>query len=357
MIVFYVVAALLALLTVAWLIRPLLRPASQNSVSSQKLNAEIYRDQLRALDRDLARGTLSATDHAATVDELQLRLLDDTDEPLTPVPAFRAVFWTPRRTAVVLALMLPIGATAMYWWLGTPAAVDPGATQRAATEKVTKMVDELAAKLQAEPNNPMGWAMLARSYKVMGRFDESAQAFAKAMDVVNTNPDLLVEYADLLAVRAKGNLEGQPLDMINQALKLSPQHPMGLMLSGVAAYRRAAYAIAAAQWEKLLAILEPGTPDAQQIEADIADARAKAGLPPAKASPPGVDISKAGPMTAEKINEMVDRLAARLKANPDDPAGWERLAQSYRVLGRTEDAEMAAANARKAAERAAATKP
>lgn len=50
---------------------------------------------------------------------------------------------------------------------------------------------------------------------------------------------------------------------------------MALMMSGVAAYRRADFALAAAQWEKLLAELEPGSPDAQQIEADIADARAK----------------------------------------------------------------------------------
>jgi cytochrome c-type biogenesis protein CcmH len=358
MIVFYAIAALFALLAVVWLTRPLLWPATQNGVSSQRLNADIYRDQLRALDGDLARGTLSATDHATTVDELQLRLLDDTDAPADAAPTMGTIFWTARRTAIVLALMLPLGSAAMYWWLGTPAALDPGASQRAASEKVKQMVEDLATKLKAEPNNPMGWAMLARSYKVLGRLDESELAFAKAMDVVHTNADLLVEYADLLAVRAQGNLEGQPLTMINQALSLSPQHPMALMLSGVAAYRRADYAVAAAQWEKLLAVLEPGSPDAQQIEGDIADARAKAGLPPTTVSVlPGVDISKAGPMTPEKILQMVDRLAARLKANPDDPAGWERLAKSYRVLGRTEDADKASANARQAAERAAAKKP
>jgi cytochrome c-type biogenesis protein CcmH len=45
------------------------------------------------------------------------------------------------------------------------------------------------------------------------------------------------------------------------------------------------------------------------------------------------------------IRGMVDRLAARLDANPDDAEGWQRLARAYAVLGETEKAEAAAARA------------
>jgi cytochrome c-type biogenesis protein CcmH len=36
---------------------------------------------------------------------------------------------------------------------------------------------------------------------------------------------------------------------------------------------------------------------------------------------------------------MVNRLAERLKENPDDLAGWQRLAKAYAVLGEKEKAE------------------
>jgi cytochrome c-type biogenesis protein CcmH len=350
MTVFYSIAALLTLLVVAWVVRPLLQPAPKNGVSSRRLNSTIYRDQLQTLESDLARGAISAIDYETTRDELQLRLLDDTAEAVLAEPTPDATFWTPRRTATVVALLLPLGAGGMYWWLGTPAAIDPIAAQNAANDKVVKMVDGLAERLKASPNNPKGWAMLARSYKVMGRLEEAEQAFEKAGDVVNTDADLLVDYADLLAVKANGDIEGRPLTLIKKALEVNPQHPMGLMISGVAAYRRTDYAGAVTYWEKLLLVLEPGSPDAQQVEADIAEARTKAGKPVAGKLAPAVSAAAAGTMTQEKINQMVERLAERLKANPDDQAGWARLARAYKVQNRLAEAEQAYVKAGKVVE-------
>ncbi len=342
MIGFIASTAGLTLLVVAWMARALLRPTTQTGVSSQRLNAAIYRDQLQALERDLARGTISPQDYESTRDELQLRLLDDTEETAPPPKAQGPVVLTARRTAAAVALLLPLGAASMYWWLGNPSAMDPPAARAISNEKVLQMVDALAARLKANPDNPKGWAMLARSYKVMGRLEEAQAAFEKSGDFINTDADLLVEYADLLASRAD-SVEGKPLQLINQALLLDPKHPTALMMSGIAAFRRSDFPAAVLQWEKLLAVLEPGSPDAQQIETDIAQARAKmgkgAGIDASKLPP--VDPAAAGPMTQEKINQMVERLAERLKTHPDDPAGWVRLARAYKVQGRLADAEQA----------------
>lgn len=368
MTVFTVVAALLTLLVVAWVVRPLLRPTPLAGVSSQRLNAAIYRDQLETLERDLTRGIISATEYEATRDELQLRLLDDTEERATAPQTRGATFWTGRRTAAAIALLFPLGAAGLYGWLGDYAAINPVAAQKANDDKVIQMVETLAARLKANPDNPQGWAMLARSYKVIGRFVEAEQAFLKAGDLVNTDPDLLVDYADLLAVRADNSMEGRPLELVNKALALNPQHAMALMMSGLAAHRRSDFAGAVTQWEKLLAVLEPGSPDALQIEADIADARAKAGMPAstkatsqraANATGAGVDDGKLPPvnpaaadaMTPEKINQMVERLAERLKASPDDLAGWARLARAYRVQGRLDEAQQAYVKAGQLVER------
>lgn len=359
---FYAIAAFLTLLAVGWLVRPLLWPRPGSGISAQRLNASIYRDQLEALERDLARGAISAADCEASRDELQLRLLDDTEGTGPAVESSKPGFWSPRRSATLIALVLPLGAAGMYWWLGHPSAMDPVAAHKASNDQVNQMVEALAARLRANPDNPKGWAMLARSYKVMGRFPEAEQAFLKAGELVNTEPDLLVDYADLLAVRADNNIEGKPLELVNKALSLNPQHPMGLMMSGVAAYRRNDFRLAVAQWEKLLILLDPSSPDAQQVQADIADARAKAGLPTAPKAPgagkaatvgsdasklPPVDPADAAGMTPEKINQMIDSLAARLKNTPDDQAGWLRLAVAYKVQGRLAQAEQAFAKAGK----------
>jgi cytochrome c-type biogenesis protein CcmH len=48
------------------------------------------------------------------------------------------------------------------------------------------------------------------------------------------------------------------------------------------------------------------------------------------------------------VRGMVDRLAARLKEDGSDLAGWERLLRSYKALGDADKAKAAAAEARQA---------
>ncbi len=352
MTVFIAIAVVLTLLVMAWFVRPLLRPAPLMGISSERLNASIYRDQLDTLERDLARGVISPVDCEATRDELQLRLLDDTEAPAAVQATSNTSFWSGRLTAAMIALLMPLGAAGMYWWLGEPAAIDPVASQKANDDQAMKMVNNLAARLKDNPDNPQGWSMLARSYKVMGRLAEAEQAFLKTGDLVNTEPDLMVDYADLLAARNNNNIEGKSLELVNKALSINPQHPMGLMMAGVAAYRRGDFKGAVARWETLLTLLEPGSPDAQQVETDIANARTKAGLPAAPVKTPGgpsteagkmpsVDPAAAAIMTPEMINQMVEGLASRLKTNPDDLTGWARLANAYKTQGRLAEAEQA----------------
>jgi len=335
--VFIGIAALLTLLAVAWFIRPLFRKNYGFGVSSDKLNAEIHRDQLHALEGDLARGVISQHDFDVTRDELQIRLLDDT-ENTDVVLSTQSGFWTGRRTAGAIGLSVPVLAVAIYLQLGQPdmMTVSPSRAATVDETQIKQMVDTLAAKLQANPGDLKGWAMLARSYKMLGRNQEALQAFDKAGSFVTTNPDLLVDHAELLGIMAGNQLKGKPEQMIEAALKLNPEHPMGLMMAGIASYQNANFPDAVARWEKLLSLLPPGSMDAQQMQANIADARAKAGMNPGNASNalPPVPADAAAAMTPENINSMVDRLAAQLKDNPNDLQAWARLARAYKVQGK-----------------------
>ena len=345
MIVFLLSVTVLTLALILWMTWPLLRQKPSEAISELQLNTAVHRDQLAALQADLDKGLITKEDFESSVDELQMRLLDDAESYKADVPPHKAGFWSPRKTALLIALCLPVLTIPIYLRLGTPAAIDPVAEAQVTDQQIRQMVDTLAAKLQANPDNPKGWAMLAKSYKVMGRFEESRMAFERIGAMLETDPELLVDYADVLAVLANNQIEGKPLMLVNKALGLNPRHPMGLMMSGVAAYRRSDFLLAVQQWETLLTMLEPGSNDARQIEENIAAARRNGGLlasnqpssSPSNKMPP-IPAGAAGNMTEDMINQMVERLAKRLQSNPDDLQGWARLARAYKVQGRLPDA-------------------
>lgn len=270
MTLFVLIALGLTVGVVTWMVLPLIRPQKTESVSGVELNASIYRDHLASLERDFANGQLEAAELESARNELQRRLLEDTaDETLAaPTPVNRS-----KPTALVIALIVPVGAALGYLWLGTPAAIDPQATQRANQEQIQKMVAGLAAKQEANPDNLQGWAMLGRSYKVLGRMEDAAKAYAKAGSFIEGNAELLVEYADVLALSLESNLQGKPTELLAKALTLDPKNPMALLMMGVSAYQREDYKLAIALWEKLLQDLEPDSEDAKQVEGNIAQAK------------------------------------------------------------------------------------
>lgn len=281
MMVFYAMATVMIVSVIYGLGRVLLRATPAVQVSSQRLNAAIYRDQLHALERDRTIGVISDVDYETTRSELQLRLLDETQDAGKAATRSPTYFWTPRLTFAVVAILISVGGPVLYAWLGNAGVIVGSETSRRPGDnsQILQMVDALASRLEANPDNPKGWAMLARSYKVLGRFEDAEKAYLKAGTIINSDPELMVDYADLLAIRAN-SIDGKPLELVNQALQIDPFQPTGLMMSGVAAYRRGDFALAIRQWEKLLTVLEPGSSDAQQVAADIAQAKTKTDLKP-----------------------------------------------------------------------------
>ena len=281
---FLIAAALLALLALAWLLRPLLRrtPAGQ-SASRQALNTTIYRDQLAELERDRSAGSIAEADFEQARVELQRRLLQDAAVADEEPAAATAVTARPElRTALAVLVLLPLCAGLLYAWLGNPAAMQPASMRPASAQheisagQIDEMISKLAARLENNPEDSQGWAMLGRSYKALGRFDEAEKAFVRAGDLVNGDPVLLTEYADLLAARAN-SLEGRPMKLVQRALQLDPANLMALALAGTAAYNRQDFPEATRYWEQLLKLLPPESEDARGLAATLAEIRGKSG--------------------------------------------------------------------------------
>ena len=263
--------ALLAV-TLALLVRPWWWRRGSVAASRQALNTAIYRDQLAELERDRVAGQLPEADFELARSEIQRRLIEDATDADTPV-ADTGI--TSRWTLVALAVGLPVAAIALYALLGNPAGLDPMARRDLTRADVDRMVTTLAAKLENEPDNLQGWAMLARSYKALHRPEEAKRAFDKAWSLVETDAQLLSDYADLLASSNGGNLTGRPEELVNQALKIDPDHMQSLWLAGTAAFNRGDFGLAVEHWDRALKQLPPDSDDARMLAKIVEEARQK----------------------------------------------------------------------------------
>lgn len=306
---FVVASAVTVALVLVLLMRPYFRKIGPGATSRRELNSAIYRDQLAKLEQDLAEGTLGKEDYAQARAELQRRLLEESEDADSAVKLN-----PPRKTMVGIGIALPLVAGAFYLMIGSPASMSPSGTHEMADPKeLERMVVALAQKLEKEPDNPKGWAMLARSYKVMGRNAEAEKAFERAGSFIDDDAGMLAAYADVVATNAGGSLAGKPTMLIQKALKADPDHPMALWLSGTADLEAKKYGQALQTWERLAAMLPPGSEDARMLEGAINDVRARSGL---AARAPSTAVAAVGGGNVSGTVELDPALKG--KAGPDD---------------------------------------
>jgi cytochrome c-type biogenesis protein CcmH len=326
MIGFWVVGALAVLLVLALLFRPFLLKSSDVNVSRRQLNAAIYRDQLVRLDRDRAENTLAEADYEQARAELQRRVIDDTAEADAT-----SILKAPKKTMLAVGVVLPIAAVALYILLGSPATLQPGGPQQPATaQDMDRLTEGLAKKLEKEPDNLQGWAMLARSYKMLGRNMEAEMAFVRAGSFLDNDAQLLAIYADLAATNANGNFAGKPAQLIEKALKVDPENAMALWLAGTAAFRGNQYESAIRIWERLIQQVDPESEDGRMLQGSISAAYTAIGKTAPKAAlkepakGPVVSSADAGGVqpkvsAATSVSGQVELDAAlKSKAGPND---------------------------------------
>jgi len=311
---FILAAILLVLLVLAILLWPFWRrPKSSAAVDRRTANLEIFRDQLRELENDHRQGLLAEADFEQAKSELQRRLLDDVQPQAKTSPATGG-----RKTALVLLVVIPLAAVAGYALLGNPQSFDPVQTQaRVTPQQIEEMLGKLVEKLKKNPDDVKGWVMLARSYKVMGRYAESAEAYSHGGALVDGDPSLLADYAEVLGQANGGKLDGKPTELIAQALKIDPNEPQALFVAGAAATDRLDFPAVADYWGRLLLQLEPGSEEAKSLQAAVDKAREIVG------QKGGQTVSKVAEAVTEAVAEAISgevslsgKLAAQAK--PED---------------------------------------
>ena len=328
MITFWAIAGLLVVLTLALLLWPLMRPSARVATASPGLNQAVLRDQLREAERDLAADIISKERFDELKTELEARVLEDSVGYTEVAPQTAPA----RKTALVLALLIPVASVLAYRALGQPEAINPPhlAQEEQDTTELAKQMEgavaQLAQKLKEKPDNAIGWHMLGRSYLLLQKPADAAAALRTAAQQAPSNPDVWADLADAVGMAQGATLVGEPTQLIQKALALKPDHGKALALAGSAEFEAGRFTQARAQWEKLLATVPADSEAAQGVRASIAQARAKEG----SAAAPEAPAAQASTATLSGEVSLSPALAA--KAKPEDTVFiFARAAEGPRV--------------------------
>lgn len=348
----WIVFALLTAAVAAALLLPFARSSAESP--NHVGDVEVYRDQLKEIDRDLDQGLIGSEEADYARAEVGRRLLAAAgsgkagEGSSTPRPVRR------HRAAIALVTIAPpaIGLC-LYIILGQPGLPDQPLEARLANpgNNMALLVAKAERHLAQNPNDGAGWDLLGPIYVRMQRFGDAELAYRNALRI---NGESAARYAGLgeaLVAMSDGVITEDARQSFEAAVKLDPKDPrprfyvaLGLEQSGKTAEARAAFeeiartSPADAPWMPLVnqhIAKAGGTPETAPAAAD--------GAGRAPGGPSEADVAAANDLSAgdrqQMIRGMVDSLAARLKQEPDNIEGWLRIIRSYSVLGDRASAE------------------
>ena len=302
-------------------------------------DVQTLRRQLQQLEGLHQCGVLDATAYQDGKAALERKLIElvMSGAPLADAPFAAAAADSPprpsRRLLAALATAVVVLAVTGYAWTGsprlaastasTPSAAGPADRGEAGpngghpmgSEQIADMTDKLARRLEDRPGDAEGWAMLARSYSVLGRTGEAIPAYEKAVALRADDPTLLADYADALAVRNNGSLAGEPMKLVERALGLDPGNLKALSLAGTAAFDRKDYAAALRHWGDVVRLGPGDSVLVQQARSALAEAQGLDGQrPPGTATAAASAASGGGSVSGS----VAIAPALRGRAGPDD---------------------------------------
>ncbi|GAA0630465.1 c-type cytochrome biogenesis protein CcmI [Thalassospira tepidiphila] len=333
----------------------------------------VYRDQLSEIDRDIERGVLSAEQADAARTEVQRRILaadqrikkqqpTDTIEQTSANKPVRAI-------AAGFIVLFIAGGFGLYLDLGNPTMPDRPITSRTDEINAVRMaqtadedrqsvlnraVSDLSQRLLENPDDLRAWELLGASLMALGRPEEAQTAFLETVKRSGRDGDYLAMYAESLIRSNNGQINTTARGVLREAEKTDSTDPRIQFYLGLADAQEGNVGAAVDRWIALANEAPGDAPWLPMVVGRINEAALAQGidiegrLNLAENTSPGPsqeDIAAAQEMTPEEqqqmIKSMVNGLAERLEAEPNNPDGWARLMQAYMVLGREDDAKAA----------------
>ncbi|MCD6059912.1 MAG: cytochrome c-type biosis protein CcmI [Moraxellaceae bacterium] len=330
MIVFWILALLLAVAATVLVLLPLRRDVRHDEQDLVALNRRVFRERLAELEKDHADARIDAATLAELRTELERNLLLLEPEA-APARANRA---TSRRAALVAFVSVPLLAAAFYYTAVAPQSLDEwwevrgemgpvvdrllrdGEVSHAEEERLgmANRIRLLQDRLQKNPGDDRGWLMLGKSYLWLGQVQPATVALEHAWRLQPENPEYAVGMALALIFGNERQLDAQSRRLLDGVLADYPEYEDALRIYGVFAYQSGDFATAATMLQRLLVLPNPSRADPamlQEMQAMMADAKARLGRPATVEQKAAV----AGPVIRVRVK--IDRALAG-KFSPDD---------------------------------------
>jgi cytochrome c-type biogenesis protein CcmH len=334
-------------------------------------DVDVYAEQLRGLERDLAKGVLQDEEFTAMRAEIGRRMIS----------AARASRYQPNPSAQgrglwaflggsILACLLGAG---LYSQIGAPSMPDSPIAERYAQSETlqadrlsqetaearapangtatdpdyVQLITELRAALEARPGDIQGHELLAKAEARLGNFASAHQAQARVLELkgAEATADEWYAYAELLIMAADTYIAREAETALREALLRDPNHKLALFRMGMYFDAIGRPDRTFGIWRKLLEAGPETAPYMPLIRRTITDLAQISGVnyaPPAVKGPSAEDMQSAAEMSAEDrsamIASMVTGLADRLSTEGGPAPDWAQLIVAYGVLGETESA-------------------
>jgi len=290
MLSFYYFAALMLAAGIWLLARPLTRAPKSSYIENKQVNLDIYKQHVIELQSDLDNNLISQDEFDVAQKDLEKQLINDIPEQESAKPEQKAVS---KNDLIMAIFLVPALAIGIYLHLGTPDAIETTSTKNVATKtsphngkapatsapSVMEMIQKFEQRLAQEPERVEDLKLLSRSYVHTKQFVKAEKIFARLTALVDNDPNLWAEYADIRGVNQKGDLSGKPYQFLQKALALKPDHMKSLWLAGTYYFQQQQFQQAIDTWQKLNALLDPASKTAQTIRNGIAQAQQKLGVP------------------------------------------------------------------------------
>ncbi|WP_066985817.1 c-type cytochrome biogenesis protein CcmI [Methylomonas lenta] len=262
---FWIVVAGFLLLALVILLPALLKNQLLIDGDHQQRNIKIARQRLSELNQQLQDGVLSQTLFDEQYAELQLMLNDDLETSAMVQTKPQQGRWI----IPMLAVLLPTLSLLIYLMLGETNALRKAELQETETKaavNVINMVEKLQQRLKQQPDDIQGWKMLGRSYTYLQQYQNAADVYAELYRRQPDDLEVMLQYANNLAMARGGRMAGEPAELISLVLQRAPDNPNALWLGGIAKAEEGQYAEAKQRWQKLVSLLPADSESLPQVK-------------------------------------------------------------------------------------------
>lgn len=337
-----------AVMTAAVLV-VVLRPAfasASGTASAEGASVAVYKDQLADLDKQLARGQVDASEYDSLRTEIARRILRVGGEAVA-APTF-ASGSASRTVALAAAILIPLATVGLYARLGSPAVPDRPVVEsrQVAGASAADLIAKVEARLAEHPEDGRGWDAIAPVYFRLQRYADAADAYLKAAKILGETPPRLAGFAEATVLAHDGIVTDAARAAYEKLRVAEPDRFEPRFWLALADEQDGKRDKAATEYRGMLADAPADVPWRAMVEQRLAAVTGQA------RGPTEADIKASSSMTpadrSAMIDNMVQGLSQRLKANGKDPDGWEKLITSYVALKKPELAKQALIDARAA---------